>query len=290
MFSHWMVDDEIIYDKIYSFIIYNNKNVIPYFVPERYTITLEAVPQNCGYFTPYPYSTFAYGEEFTVVAAPFPGYRFVRWEDGFYSAERNVEVVSNVALVALFEPTPEEHTITIVLPDSTYNCYVYYNGVNIGAHLDNTVVFKAIQDTTVAISPITTYGKKIISITDSYDNIVFDYDDTNIRKGITYTVGDTDETLTVNFGNINYGLAVTMQPLNNDTSAQIVISMNIGGTYYNFNPSISNSVYRKNDILYDTEIVLTTLPTLENNGNRYTFAYWTTDIGTFIASSITFSE
>ena len=79
-----------------------------------------------------------------------------------------------------------------------------------------------------------------------------------------------------------------MQPLNNDTSAQIVISMNIGGTYYNFNPSISNSEYRKNDILYDTEIVLTTLPTLENNGNRYTFAYWTTDIGTFIATSITF--
>lgn len=275
-FSHWLVDGAEYTNETYRFVANENKSVIPFFVPQTYTLTLESVPFGTGSFTVSPQGSYEYGDTVLITAVPTYGYVFVEWNDGVTNPERSVTFYSNVGLKAIFEEQKTLHTITVVLPDSTYNCYVYYNGEDIGYKSGSNITVSATEGSSLTITPIIPNGKRLISVTDSDNNVIWQntaYD--SRQQSIIYVVGDSDETLTLNFEDVLYRMDVAFEPVNTGLLGYVDLTVSINGNVTQFTPTQAELVRRFSNLGYGDEISLTA----PLNVGTTPFLFWDTDLG-----------
>ncbi|MBR5983989.1 MAG: PKD domain-containing protein, partial [Bacteroidales bacterium] len=66
--------------------------------------TITAVPNNNAYGTVTGGGTYDNGTEITILASPYDGYRFVRWNDGVTDNPRSITVTGDATYTAYFEP------------------------------------------------------------------------------------------------------------------------------------------------------------------------------------------
>lgn len=325
-FSHWLIDGETYNGEKYSFVPQGNETVLPVFTQEFYRITFTPIPIAGGNFTiaNSQQLSYTYGQTVTVTATPTYGYGFISWDDGVTLPTRTFTMTTNINAKAIFTRNPQNHRITVVLPNDTYVCGVYYNGVNIGYM--QTVERLAVGGTVVAreqepphdiidfrtftvpddreidviewhptelvevavittmvpegallkIEPVIPDGQKLVSVTDSHHNVI--WNDTSTQS-ISYTVGDSDDELTLNFESLHYTMRLGIEPSNEDTlSAGAIFNVLINGNASYYTPSQAQPVAYYPELAYGTQIVLTAPMMI---GENYQFSYWATDNGSF---------
>ena len=86
-------------------------------IPVQYTITVLSANETMGYVS--GGGTFYDGNQRTISATPYSGYRFVRWNDGNTSNPRTITVTGNATYIASFEALPEQYTITVLSANET---------------------------------------------------------------------------------------------------------------------------------------------------------------------------
>ena len=81
-------------------------------LPEQYTITVLSANETMGYVS--GSGTFYEGDQITISATPYAGYRFVRWNDGNTDNPRTITVTEDAMYIANFESIPVQYTITVL--------------------------------------------------------------------------------------------------------------------------------------------------------------------------------
>lgn len=281
-FDYWLIDGVQYTDKTYNFVISNNKTVLPYFSKKAYYFTCEIKPTGAGYFDPSPLLSYEYGDTAVVEAKPNSGYRFVEWEDGFSNARRELNILSDMNLVAYFTELETEYTLTIDMPDSTFNCAVYYGYIDVGTKNNNEVTTTGTEGTIFEIAPVAPVGKQITTVTKN--NVVI-WDALTSRERFLYTMEDSDATLVVNAELKRFSVRASITPINNSTSGNITLNLTVGGTTETFTPTTQNPVKLYTNVEYGTNISMIAPSTI----GSYNFVYWRTDIGSFSNETITFS-
>ncbi|MBP5722454.1 MAG: hypothetical protein J6X18_02580, partial [Bacteroidales bacterium] len=281
-FSHWLADGVIYEGEKYSFVVTGDTTIIPVFTPNTYTVYLTPSPMGGGYFTSSNQQpSYEYGDTVTYTAIPVYGYEFVSWDDGVTTPQRTFTITANVRMNAVFATKTASHTVTIVLPDSSYVCPVYYNGQDIGYKQNTTVTATAPEGAILRLDPATPDGQVLVSVTDSDSNVVWS---STSREAIEYTVGDSDEELTLNYQNLEYDLRVTLQPTNQYTlnSGMFNVSIDGNGSYYQ--PTQQEPMRLYSGLAYGTPIVLTAPLYM----GSYIFSHWVTDVGSFGTYTVSF--
>ena len=99
-------------------------------LPEQYTITVLSANETMGYVS--GGGTFYDGDQRTITATPYSGYRFVRWNDGNIDNPRTITVTGNATYIANFEAIPVQYTITVLSASETMGSVTgggnYYGG------------------------------------------------------------------------------------------------------------------------------------------------------------------
>ena len=78
-------------------------------LPEQYTITVLSANETMGYVS--GGGIFYDGDQVSISATPYSGYRFVRWNDGNTRNTRTITVTGDATYIASFEAMPEHSAI-----------------------------------------------------------------------------------------------------------------------------------------------------------------------------------
>lgn len=280
-FSHWYMDGQT-YDKgTLNFVVDEDKTAIPYFTRRIYTVNFTATPYACGSFTPSVGNEFTYGQTFTVEAVPNYGYDFVGWKDGFTETKRQITVTNDSDYVAVFVQKPIMYKTKVVL-NGADSCAIYVGYSDVSRDYTSYVDTRTFSGTNLKISPVVPDGKRIVSMTDGNGNIVWSTSTKQDSPEIPYEVGNSDETLTLNFEDDTFNVTLTADPINSETSGNITITTSMGQTHNFFRPTTYNKETTLNNVSYGTAIQIWVPKTVGN----YTFSYWVTEDGTFTTSTI----
>lgn len=151
-------------------------NVTAYFYPTTtedtyYSITAVPSPINAGSIS--GTGNYLEGDSVTLIASPFDGYKFLRWDDGSINPSKTLTADNNYSFTAYFEELIIEHTLTVnqintgeiqcvrneinnytcsFVPYSNYEFeYFIINGTNITS---NPFTFDIVQDSTLTASTV----------------------------------------------------------------------------------------------------------------------------------------
>lgn len=269
VFSYWEIEKEIYEGNELNFVASKNLLVSPRFEQDFYTVNFVVSPEGSGHFLDLLQKTYEYGEIVNITALPENGYEFVKWDDGYGFAERNITVAGDANYVAIFKPITESHQVSVVLNDAT-SCPIYVGSNIISQELDNNSVCYGISGTQIKLAPIIPNGKRLVSVTNSDSQTVWVATNKERTGLIPYTIGDTDEILTLNFEDTVFSCEITISPLNEDISGTIVMDLDVDGTYQKFTPTLENSKLYLNNISYGSSLSAYT----QQSSGDYTFLYW----------------
>lgn len=278
-FSYWLVDGDRVDEENLTFIANRNVTVEPVYTRSQYRLTLETLPENTGYFYQSNYnSMFEYGDVVTVTAVPFTGYRFVSWTDGVTNAQRTVTMESDVTLGATFVEVPQSCLVTVNLPDSTYDCNIYYGLTQIGTKNGSVVTATVNSGTTIYLEPSEKPGESFVSFTSGNRDVLSDSANERVNR-YPYVVTE-DLTLTANYETLTYALVVGIDPLDENTDSECEIEITVNElTNYTFTPTSSSSTALYNLPSMQNEITVSVPQTIANGA--YEFSYWRTNVGSF---------
>ena len=148
-FSHWDDGDTT---NSRTVIVNEEKTYIAIFGTDTHTITVESADEEMG--TVSGEGTYEYNSEITITAEPNPGYRFVRWRNGYYNYYENplsLMVYGDETYTAYFEPITD-YTINVYPSSPEYGTvtgsgtYPEGDTVTIEAIPSNGYVFTTWQD------------------------------------------------------------------------------------------------------------------------------------------------
>ena len=281
-FSHWEVDGQTYTDRNLNFVAKGDVTAVPYFTKSGYSVSFVASPQGLGYFTPSPAASYEYGDTFTIEAVPNSGCSFVGWKDGFTQPRRDITVLDNTEYVALFEQNTSGYLVTVVLPDSTYVCPIYVGYNNVGQRSGSDMVATVLGGTQIRLTPVVPGGKRLVSVTDGDGNVVWSATSESDAVTIPYTVGNENVELTLNFEDVTCDVVVSATPINEDTSGNVQLTVNIGSIYDIFVPTASVLDKTYGGVTYGANAMLSAPSTVGD----YVFSYWYTEQGSYNTATV----